>query len=409
MTSAARTGLPEESTPTVVAVEVPAASRKKLVFGAVALCAAIGGTTWFVAHRGFENTDDAQVDGDVVAVPARMGGIVSHVLFTENQRVKVGDLLAELDDAPARARLAQAEARVASAIATAQAMDAEVQVAGVNAVGNKSVAEAGLRSASVGVTSFAEQIREGEASVKSAEVTLAQAISDEQRGKSLFANGSIAKAELDRLETGLSMAESGLAGARARLGAAHEAANQAKSKVVEASARVKQSSLVEPLVRQAEARAAAAHAEVATAQAARDLAAIDMSYTKIRAPADGVVSKKTLNEGQAVAVGQAIVQVVTGHNWVTANFKETQVGQMRPGQTAEFTVDAYPGVKFTGDVESLSGATGARFTLLAPDNASGNFTKVVQRVPVRVRIHDVPAGFPLRPGMSVDLTVDARK
>jgi membrane fusion protein (multidrug efflux system) len=338
-----------------------------------------------------------------------MGGIVSHVLFTENQRVKTGDLLAELDDAPARAKLAQAEARVASAIATAQAMDAEVQVAGVNAVGNKSVAEAGLRSASVGVTSFADQIREGEALVKSAEVTLAQAASDQQRGKSLFANGSIAKAELDRLETGLSMAESGLAGARARLGAAHEAANQAKSKVVEASARVKQSSLVEPLVRQAEARAAAAHAEVATAQAARDLAAIDMSYTKIRAPADGVVSKKTLNEGQAVAVGQAIVQVVTGHNWVTANFKETQVGHMRAGQTAEFTVDAYPGVKFAGDVESLSGATGARFTLLAPDNASGNFTKVVQRVPVRVRIHDVPAGFPLRPGMSVDLTVDARK
>jgi membrane fusion protein (multidrug efflux system) len=203
------------------------------------------------------------------------------------------------------------------------------------------------------------------------------------------------------------MAESNLAGAHARLASAREAANQAKSKVVEASARVKQSSMVEPLVRQAQARADAAHAGVATAQAARDLAAIDMSYTKIRAPADGVVSKKTLNEGQAVAVGQPIVQVVTGHNW-SANFKETQVGHIRPGQTAEFVVDAYPGVKFTGEVESLSGATGARFTLLAPDNASGNFTKVVQRLPVRVRIHDA-AGFPLRPGMSVDLTVDARK
>jgi membrane fusion protein (multidrug efflux system) len=408
MTSVARTGLPEESTPAAVAVETPAVSRKKLVIGAVALGAAIAGTAWFLAHRGFENTDDAQVDGDVVAVPARIGGIVSHVLFTENQRVKAGDLLAELDDAPARARLAQAEANVASAIATAQAMDAEVLVAEANAVGNKSVAEAGLRTASVGVTSFADQIREGEASVKSAEVTLAQANSDEQRAKSLFASGSIAKAELDRLETALSMAESNLAGAHARLASAREAANQAKSKVVEASARVKQSSMVEPLVRQAQARADAAHAGVATAQAARDLAAIDMSYTKIRAPADGVVSKKTLNEGQAVAVGQPIVQVVTGHNWVTANFKETQVGHIRPGQTAEFVVDAYPGVKFTGEVESLSGATGARFTLLAPDNASGNFTKVVQRLPVRVRIHDA-AGFPLRPGMSVDLTVDARK
>ncbi len=186
-------------------------------------------------------------------------------------------------------------------------------------------------------------------------------------------------------------------------------ATQAQSKVVEASARVKQSSLVEPLVRQARARADAAQAEVATAQAARDLAAIDLSYTKIVAPSDGVVSKKTVNEGQAVGLGQAVVQVVTNHTWVTANFKETQVGHMRTGQSVEFSVDAYPGMTFNGEVESLSGATGARFTLLAPDNATGNFTKVVQRLPVRVRIHDQPAGYALRPGMSVDLTVNTRK
>ena len=108
-------------------------------------------------------------------------------------------------------------------------------------------------------------------------------------------------------------------------------------------------------------------------------------------------------------MGQAIVQLVTPGVWVTANFKETQVGSMRIGQPAEFTVDAYPGVTLQGDVESLSGATGARFSLLAPDNASGNFTKVVQRVPVRVHVHDAPAGVALRPGMSVDLTIDTRK
>lgn len=409
MTSVARTGLPEESTPTPVAAEAPSISRRKVGLGVGALVVALAGGGWVVAHRGLENTDDAQVDGDVVAVPARIGGIVAHVHFTENQRVKAGDLLAELEDAPVRARLAQAEANVASALATADAMDAEVQVAEANAVGNKSVAEAGLRTASVGVSSFADQIREGEASVKAAEVTLTQATADQQRAKSLFENGSIAKAEMDRLDTALSMADSNLAGARARLSAAREAANQAKSKVVEASARVKQSNLVEPLIRQARARADAAHAAVATARAARDLAAIDESYTRILAPADGVVSKKTLNEGQSVAPGQPIVQVVTGRTWVTANFKETQVGHMRPGQSVEFTVDAYPGVKYSGEVESMSGATGARFTLLAPDNASGNFTKVVQRLPVRVRIHDAPAGFPLRPGMSVDLTVDTRK
>jgi len=409
MTSAARTGLPEEATETPTKTARPAISRQKLVLGSLALIAAIGGGTWYVTHRGLENTDDAQVDGDVVAVPARIGGIVSHVHFIENQKVKAGDLLAELEDAPVRAKLAQAEASLASAVATSEAADAEVLVAGANAVGNKSVAEAGLRSASVGVTSYSDQIHDAESAVRTAEVSLTQATSDDDRAKSLFANGSIAKAEMDRMDTARSVAEANVVGARARLAGAREAATQAQSKVVEASARVKQSSLVEPLVRQAQARAAAAHAEVATEQAARDLAAIDMSYTKILAPSDGVVSKKTINEGQAVALGQAIVQVVTSHTWVTANFKETQVGHMRIGQSAEFSVDAYPGMTFNGELESLSGATGARFTLLAPDNATGNFTKVVQRLPVRIRLRDQPAGYPLRPGMSVDLTVDTRK
>ncbi len=205
------------------------------------------------------------------------------------------------------------------------------------------------------------------------------------------------------------MAESGLAAARARAAGAREAASQARSRVVEASARVKQSSLVEPLVRQAKARADAAHAQVETARATRNLALIDVSYTRIVAPSDGVVSKKSINLGQAVSAGQAIVQLVTTRTWVTGNFKETQVGHMRVGQPAELTVDAYPGVSIGGEVEGLSGATGARFTLLAPDNASGNFTKVVQRVPVRIHLRDVPAGVPLRPGMSVDVTVDTRK
>ncbi len=408
MTSAARTGLPEEST-TATKAERPAVSRQTLIVGSVALIAALAGGTWYLVHRGFENTDDAQVDGDVVAVPARIGGIVSHVHFIENQKVKAGDLLAELEDAPVRAKLAEAEATLASAIATAEAMDAEVLVAEANAVGNKSVAEAGLRSAAVGVTSYSDQIHDAESAVKSAEVSLSQAAADDDRGKSLFGSGSIAKAEMDRLDTARSMAESNLSGARARLAAAKEATTQAQSKVVEASARVKQSSLVEPLIRQARARADAAHAQVDTAQALRDLALIDVSYTKIVAPSDGVVSKKTVNDGQSVALGQSVVQVVTNRTWVTANFKETQVGHMRTGQPVEFTVDAYPGMTFAGDVESMSGATGAKFTLLAPDNASGNFTKVVQRVPVRVHLREQPAGYPLRPGMSVDLTVDTRK
>lgn len=409
MSTATRAGLDAEPAAATLQPERDGTSRRKLVLGAVAMLAVVGASGWYVTHRGFQSTDDAQVDGEVVAVPARLSATVTHVRFAENQQVKAGDLLAELDDAPAKAKLAQAEAMLAAARATADAMDAEVQVAEANAVGNKTVAEAGLHSAAVGVTSFSDQIQEGEAQVRSAEVSFAQSTADYERAKQLFATGSIAKAEMDRAETAHNVSESALAGARARLGTLKESANQARSRVVEASARVKQSSLVEPLVRQARARADAAHAQVDTAAAARDLAALDLSYTKIVAPRDGVVSKKSINEGQTVSPGQAIVQLVTPHTWVTANFKETQVGSMHVGQPATFTVDAYPGVDFSGEVESLSGATGARFTLLAPDNASGNFTKVVQRVPVRIRLHDAPAGMALRPGMSVDLTVDARK
>jgi membrane fusion protein (multidrug efflux system) len=407
MTTVARAGL--EEVPAEVQNPAKAPSRKRSIVTGVVLVALGAGGAWYLTHRGLENTDDAQVDAEVVAVPARLGGTITKILFVENQRVKAGDELAELDDAPVKARLAEKEAALASALATAEAMDAQVQIAEANAVGNKSIAEAGFQTAAVGVVSYSDQIAEGEAQVRAAETNLAQSTQDYERDKALFASNSIAKVELDKMETSHTVAESTLAGARARLATLKESATQARTRVVEASARVKQSNLVEPLAREARARASAAHAEAETARAARDLAALDLSYTKITAPHDGVVSKKAINEGQAIAVGQAIVQLVTPQTWVTANFKETQVGSMRIGQPAEFTVDAYPGVTLQGDVESLSGATGARFSLLAPDNASGNFTKVVQRVPVRVHVHDAPAGVVLRPGMSVDLTIDTRK
>ena len=148
---------------------------------------------------------------------------------------------------------------------------------------------------------------------------------------------------------------------------------------------------------------------MATARAARDLAALDLAYTKIRAPQDGVVSKKTVAVGQTLSAGAPIVQLVPERGaWITANFKETQVERMHPGQPVEVT-STLPGRTLQGELESLSAATGAKFALLPPDNATGNFTKVVQRVPVRVRLIDVPPNVVLRPGMSVDVAVDTRR
>jgi membrane fusion protein (multidrug efflux system) len=209
-------------------------------------------------------------------------------------------------------------------------------------------------------------------------------------------------------QTALSVARSNADAAQARVEALRSTVAGASGRAAEASARARQVADVASFVAQARARAEAAHAQVATAQAARDLAALDLSYTKIVAPHDGTVSKKTIAEGQAVSAGQPVVQLVTPGVWITANFKETQIERMRPGEPVVVEVDAFPSHDVHGEIESLSGATGSRFTLLPPDNASGNYTKVVQRVPVRIRVTDVPDGVDLRPGLSVSASVRTR-
>jgi membrane fusion protein (multidrug efflux system) len=181
---------------------------------------------------------------------------------------------------------------------------------------------------------------------------------------------------------------------------------EAQTRVAEAEAKLKQSDQVDALIREAEARAAQAHAAVDTAAAQKTLAELDVSYTKIYAPHAGVVSKKNINVGQTVALGQSIVQLVPSERWITANYKETQLDHMAVGQPVDLSVDAYPGRTFHGHVASFSGATGSRFALLPPDNATGNFTKVVQRVSVRVALDDAKDSEELRPGMSVDVHVD---
>jgi membrane fusion protein (multidrug efflux system) len=395
-------------TPATPDAPPPKKNNRRRIALVAAVVVAAGGSWYFIHNRGLERTDNAQIDADVVLVPARISGTVARIHFVENQKVKAGDLLAELDDAAARARLAEADAALTAATAQAEAADADAQVTATNALSGRSLAAAGLDSASVGAAASAEQIREGEAQLHSLQSSLAQAQSDRERARHLFETGAIPKIQLEQADTAYSVTLSNRDAAQARLMALRLSVGQAKSHVAEASARVRQSSNGPALVRQAQARAQAAHAQVDTARAARELAALDLSYTKILAPHDGVASKKSINEGQTVSPGQPIVQLVTPTVWVTANFKETQVGHMRVGQPAHFTVDAYPGVELSGQLESLSGATGSRFTLLPPDNATGNYTKVVQRMPVRVSVKDVPANVALRPGMSVELTVNTR-
>jgi membrane fusion protein, multidrug efflux system len=388
-------------------IATPKPSKRNKVIAVIAVVGAIAGGVFWILHHGRESTDDAQIDADVVLVPARVDGLVKKVNFVENQRVKAGDVLAEVDDAALKARLEQAEASLAQAIAQSAAADANASLSERNAVGNKTAARASLSGASVGETTSAEQLGEGQAQLVAADAQLNQARQDVERARSLQKANAITQAQLDQAETQFRVATSNYDLAKARIATLQSSVIAARSKVAEATARAAQSSDVESTVKQAHAQADAAAAEVKVATALRDLAALNASYAKIVAPQDGVISKKAINVGQQLAAGQAIGQLVTDPRWVTANFKETQVGKMHEGQPVEIEVDAY-GDDLHGVVESMSSGTGSRFTLLPPDNASGNFTKVVQRVPVRIKLTDVPAGIVLRTGMSVDATVDVR-
>jgi membrane fusion protein, multidrug efflux system len=406
------------SASSVVAIPAPSApaptgGKRRLIMLSLLAAFLLGGTGFWLAHRGLEVTDDAQLDADVVAVPSRAGGTVTAVHFTDNQRVAAGALLVELDDAQARAKLAQAEADLLGAKASADAADATADLTAQNASAGKNIARASLTGAAVAVTATSDQLAELNANLASVTALRDKAKLDLDRTKQLFGTGAIASAQLESAQANFDSSQASVEQARARIETLKSTTSQARARVSEASARLGQASDTLPAqVAEARARAAAARARVGTAEAARDLARLELSYTKIFAPHAGILSKRSVAQGQLVSPGQAVVMLVPdarqgGMVWVTGNFKETQLAHMHIGQPATLTVDAY-GRELHGTVESFSGATGARFALLPPDNATGNFTKVVQRVPVRVKLTDAPADLMLLPGLSVELSVDTK-
>lgn len=384
--------------------------RGKLVLVTLFGLAIAAGGYAYSTRYGRERTDDAQIDADVVAVPARASGLVSRVAFVENQHVKQGEVLAELDTAPQKARLAQAQASLATAEAASRAADEDAKIAESNARGQRSIAKASLSGASYTASQTKEQITAAEARVSAATTALDQAKLELDRTKRLEGSGAVSKAQLDLARSALDTAQANFDQAKSNAEGTRASVGSAQSRVAEASARLEQASDVDTLISQAHARADTARAQVLTARAARDLAELELSWTTIRAPADGVVSKKSIVAGQMIPAGSTVGMLVPdAPPWVVANFKETQLTVMRVGQPVTFTVDTYPGRTFQGEIESVSAATGSRFSLLPPDNASGNYTKVVQRVPVRIKTLNLPKDLPFRPGMSVEATVDVRK
>ena len=346
---------PAESPPAApAAAPAPRPNRVPLVvLGLAALAGLAFGVQRWQWGRTHVSSDDAQVEGHVVPALSKVGGYVLRVPVEENQHVNAGDLLVQLDDREYRAKLAQADA------------DLQVALAATSTRGRTGATEAQLAGA--------------RASVAQAEANALKARQDVERYRKLAANSIISRQQLDAAVAASSAADAGLDAARKNVLAA-------------------------------EAAVQGAGGRVAAARAARDQAALNVDYTRIVAPVSGVVSRKTVELGQLVQAGQTTMSVVPLNDvWVVANLKETEVRNVAPGDRAGIRVDAYPGRTFRGHVESLSPATGARFSLLPPDNATGNFTKVVQRIPVRIRV-DGPEDpqHPLRPGMSVVATITTR-
>ena len=391
----------------VQAAQAGAAKKRKpfVVLAAVAAAVVVGVAGYSLLTAGRESTDDAQVEADVVAIAARVSAQVKRVAVQENQRVKKGDLLLELDDADYAARVKQAEAELETAAAQAQAADSQAQIAAASARGGYSTAQAQMSGSTVGVQSAAAQVASAQAGLKRAEADARKAEMDLARNKELRVASVVSQERLDNAQAAAESAQAGLQQARAMLDAAQEARRSAESRVGEARGRLDQSAPVNSQIAVAQANVRLAHARMKSSEAMLDLARLQLSYTKISAQEDGLLSKLGVHEGQLVTMGQPMAALVPVATYLIANFKETQIGQMRPGQKAEIEIDAFSGKKLEGHVESLSGGTGSRFSMLPADNASGNFVKVVQRVPVRIAWDNLPEGLQLRAGLSADVTV----
>jgi membrane fusion protein (multidrug efflux system) len=379
------------------------AKRLYLILAAIAVVVLVAWGALALATSGKETTDDAQVSADIVPIASRIPGQVVAVHVIENQPVQRGMVIAEIDPRDAEVKVAQAEGEVETARAQAAEAEAKVRITGATASGGFTAAQAAVESSRESVGAQASSVAEARAGVQRAEANAQKAAADWGRARDLGAKGDISKAQVDTARAANEAAQADVASARARLQSAMNSQQLAEANVKQAQGRLTQSA-VEAQVGAAQAAATLAHARVRTAEAALAAARLSLSYTKIMAPSDGIASKLAVHPGSLVAAGQAIVQLVPRATYIVANFKETQVHAMRPGQRVHIKIDALGGDEFEGKVQSLSGGTGASFSLLPPDNASGNFVKVVQRVPVRISWNG-PSSDRVAAGSSAEVTV----
>lgn len=328
-----------------------------IILGTILLGGAIFGVTEYLHYKDIETTDDAQLASNIDPVVARISDYVTAINFQDNEHVKKGQVLVLLDDKDLIIKEQQAEADL---------NDAEAQA---------NVSKANAASVQSTLATSRDEIN-------SAKINYNKALRDYERYKNLFKDGSVTQEQYDQYKTTM-----------------ESDSNQVDIATRKYESAQKQYDL-------ALANLGSAEASVNVKQADLDFAKLQLSYATIKAPADGIASKRAIQVGQLVGAGSSLLAVVEDSVWVEANFKETQLSDIKPGQTAEVTVDALDGQIIKGTVSSFAGATGALFSLLPPDNATGNYVKVVQRIPIKVVLDTKnPAYKSLRPGLSVEVSI----
>jgi membrane fusion protein (multidrug efflux system) len=393
--------------------------------------AAVAGGIYYLHSRHYQSTDDAFIQGDVIQVSPRVGGQMLRVYVQDNQHVDGGDPIAEIDARDYQARAAEARAGLADI--TARADGAQSNLALTSTVTDAVLTETG---AAAGAAQDQVQIlqagaAEAVAAIRAAEATMAQAeaqqsaaqaeasraADDAVRYRAMYAKDEVSKQQLDRAETlarataaaqeaanqGAEAAKAHLSQAQAAQVSAQAALRQSEKLVVQAQGRVSEAKSAPQQIQARHADVVALRAGVAQALASLQQAELALSYTRIYAPESGHITRKSVEPGDFVQPGQPLAALVSDRLWVVANFKETQLTLMRPGQPVTLRLDAFPQLRLRGHVESFQSGTGAAFSLLPAENATGNYVKVVQRVPVKIVLDEAPpAGYRIGPGMSVE-------
>jgi len=385
-------------------------SFKRWIVFSVLILIVVGGITFYLLKRGKVSTDDAYIDGHIYSITPRVAGYITDVLVTDNQEVKKGQTLVKLDPTPFETALAEAKASLAEAEATLASLDLGVPLELNQTAQRVNAAEAELKGLKQSVEAARNQEEAAEQELKRAQADMDQASLDFNRLSELMKTRAISQSALDRAKSQYDSASAKVNSAMATRDGLKKQVASLESGLARQEANIRLAATGKESAEIKNRQVNAQQAKVELARARVKQAELDLSYTGITAPADGFITKRGIEPGVTISKGQPLMAVVPlnpGELWVTANYKETQLSRVRPGQPVEIEVDTYPGLTIKGTVDSIMAGTGSSFALFPAENASGNFVKVVQRIPVKIAIQEektdsLPA---LRIGMSVIPTI----